>query len=74
MDNAINIEKFSTYDEEKVLHLLKEAELPIEDLTNAKMRNFMVAKGKDDCIIGVVGMDIRYISEMLLEKLIVGNL
>jgi amino-acid N-acetyltransferase len=65
MGNAINIENFSTHDKDKVLDLLSEAELPIEDLTNEKMRSFMVAKGKDDCIIGVVGVEMYQESGLL---------
>jgi amino-acid N-acetyltransferase len=37
-----------------VFDLLNGAELPTEDLTDEKMRNFMLARDKDDCIIGVV--------------------
>ena len=57
MGNAIKIENFTTNDKEKVLNLLSAAELPVEDLTNEKMKNFMVAKVKDEAIIGVVGVE-----------------
>ncbi|UCG07439.1 MAG: GNAT family N-acetyltransferase [Desulfobacterales bacterium] len=70
MGNAINIERFSTYDKEKVLDLLSGAGLPVEDLTNEKMINFMVAKGQDDCIIGVVGVEM-YQETGLLRSLAV---
>jgi amino-acid N-acetyltransferase len=57
MGNAIKIENFSAIDKEKVLDLLSGAGLPIEDLTNKKMKNFMVAKGGVEGIIGVVGVE-----------------
>ena len=33
------------------------AELPIEDITDKTMQNFMVARGKDNSIIGAVGIE-----------------
>ena len=57
MGAAINIENFSANDKKSVLGLLDEAELPIKDLTDEKMKNFMIAKGKDGSIIGVVGIE-----------------
>jgi amino-acid N-acetyltransferase len=70
MGNTINIENFSTNDKEKVLDLLNGADLPIEDLTNEKMKNFMVARGKDNCIIGVIGVEM-YQENGLLRSLAV---
>jgi amino-acid N-acetyltransferase len=57
MENAVEIDNFTTDDKEKVMELLSLAELPIEDLTDKKMKNFMVAKSKDEEIIGVVGVE-----------------
>lgn len=70
MSNEINIEGFSKYDKKKVLDLLKKAELPTDDLTNEKMKNFMIARGKDGSIIGVVGVE-RYQESGLLRSLVV---
>ncbi len=65
MGNAINIENFSTNDKEKVLDLINGAKLPTEDLTDEKIKNFMVARGKDNCIIGVVGVEMYQESGLL---------
>ena len=70
MGNEINIEGFSKYDKKKVLDLLKKAELPTDDLTNEKMKNFMIARGKDGSIIGVVGVEM-YQESGLLRSLVV---
>jgi amino-acid N-acetyltransferase len=58
MATSIKIENFPANDKEKVLDLLKRAELPVQDLTDQKMENFMIAKGKDGSIIGVVGIEL----------------
>lgn len=65
MGTAIKIENFSAYDKEKVLDLLNRAELPVKDLTDQKMENFMIAKGKDGSIIGVVGIEMFQESGLL---------
>ena len=70
MGNEINIEGFSTHDKKKVLDLLSKAELPIKDLTNEKIKNFMIARGKNGSIIGVVGVEI-YQESGLLRSLVV---
>lgn len=70
MTAAIKIENFSANDKKKVLDLLKGAELPVADLTDAKMKNFMVAKGDDGSIIGVVGIEM-YRDSGLLRSLAV---
>jgi amino-acid N-acetyltransferase len=70
MGDAIHIENFSANDKKSVLDLLNEAELPIEDLTDEKMKNFMIAKAKDGSIIGVVGVEI-YRGSGLLRSLAV---
>ncbi len=70
MDNHIDIEAFSIYDNKEVLDLLNEAELPIYDLTSEKMKNFMVARRKDSSIIGVVGVEM-YQGSGLLRSLVI---
>jgi len=70
MGNAISIEKFLTADKKKVLDLLNGSQLPVEDLTDEKMKNFMTAKAKDGSIIGVVGIEI-YQKNGLLRSLAV---
>ena len=65
MGDAINIENFSAKDKKRVLGLLDEAQLPTKDLTDDKMKNFMIAKGKDGSIIGVVGFEIYQESGLL---------
>jgi len=70
MGDAIHIENFSANDKKSVLDLLNEAELPIEDLTDEKMKNFMIAKAKDGSIIGVVGVEM-YRGSGLLRSLAV---
>ena len=70
MGDAIHIENLSANDKKSVLDLLNEAELPIEDLTDEKMKNFMIAKAKDGSIIGVVGVEI-YRGSGLLRSLAV---
>jgi len=65
MGNAIDIELFSTNDKEKVIDLLSAAGLPTVDLTDEKMKNFMVARGKDDCIVGVIGVEMYQESGLL---------
>ena len=70
MGNSISIKKFSSIDKEKVLDLLNGAELPIEDLTTEKMNKFMIARDEDDCIIGVVGIEM-YQGSGLLRSLAV---
>ena len=39
-----------------MLNLLAGVDLPVEDLTDKTMQNFMVARDKDNSIIGVVGI------------------
>ena len=53
------IKRFSTNDKQEMLDLLSGAELPIEDLTDEIIINFMVARGKGDTIIGVVGIEMH---------------
>ena len=51
------IDRFSAPDKQEVLELLIGAELPVEDLTDETMKNFMVARSEDNSIIGVVGIE-----------------
>ena len=53
-----------------MLDLLKGAELPVEDLTDETLKNFMVARGKDNSIMGVVGVEM-YRENGLLRSLAV---
>ena len=70
MYDAINIENFSINDKAKVLDLLNGSELPTEDLTDEKMKNFMVARCIDHGIIGVIGIEM-YQENGLLRSLAV---
>ena len=70
MDDAINIENFSAKDKKRVLCLLGEAQLPTKDLTDEKMKNFMIARAKDGSTIGVVGIEM-YRDNGLLRSLAV---
>lgn len=70
MENAVRIDLLSKSDKIQVLDLLSNAELPIEDLTDEKMKNFIIAKGKDDIVIGVVGVEM-YKESGLLRSLTV---
>jgi amino-acid N-acetyltransferase len=51
------INRFCAPDRQEVLDLLTGAELPIEDLSDEKMQNFMVARSEDNSIVGVVGIE-----------------
>ena len=51
------INLFAAPDKQEVLDLLAGAELPVEDLNDKTMQNFMVARGKDNSIIGVAGIE-----------------
>ena len=51
------INRFSATDKQGVLDLLAGVELPVEDLTDETMKNFMVARSEDHSIIGVVGIE-----------------
>ncbi len=53
-----------------MLDLLSDAELPVEDLTDAKLKNFLIAKGRDGSVIGVVGVEM-YGENGLLRSLTV---
>jgi amino-acid N-acetyltransferase len=64
------IKHFSTTDKQNVLDLLCSAELPVEDLTDETMKNFMVARSMDNSIIGVAGVEI-YQENGLLRSLAV---
>jgi amino-acid N-acetyltransferase len=65
MGDAVTMELFSISDKISVLTLLKNADLPIEDLTDYKLKNFMVAKHKDGSVVGVVGIEMYQKSGLL---------
>ena len=68
--DKFKIIRFSAPDKQEVLALISGAELPVEDLSDETMRNFMVARDKDDTIIGVVGIEM-YQENGLLRSLAV---
>ena len=55
----VKIETFSENDKNEVLRLLSEAELPIEDLTIEKLKDFLVAKRQDYTVIGSIGIELK---------------
>ena len=57
MRNDIRIEAFKREDEEEVLKLLSQAELPIKDLVDDKFKNFLIARAKDGSVIGAIGVE-----------------
>ena len=59
MSDTFKIERYSIADKRNVQVFLKSAELPVEDLTDETMKNFMVARGMDNSIIGVAGVEIH---------------
>ncbi|MGI9570754.1 MAG: arsenic resistance N-acetyltransferase ArsN2 [Desulfobulbia bacterium] len=56
---------YSTSDKKSVLDLLKKADLPVEDLTDTKLKHFMIAKSDDRSVIGVVGVEVHQESGLL---------
>jgi amino-acid N-acetyltransferase len=71
-DNEFKIDLFSSADKQAVLDLLGRAELPVEDLTDETMNNFVVAKGQDTAVIGVAGVEI-FADNGLLRSLAVDS-
>ena len=71
-DNEFKIALFSTADKQEILDLLGRAELPVGDLTDETMKNFMVAKGKDGTVVGVIGVEI-FAEKGLLRSLAVDS-
>jgi amino-acid N-acetyltransferase len=72
MGDTIKVENFLPADKKEVLDLLSEAGLPIDDLTDEKMKNFMIARDSDGSIIGVVGIEM-YGDSGLLRSLAVSS-
>jgi amino-acid N-acetyltransferase len=70
MENDIAIEEYSAPDKNAIIDLLGHAKLPIEDLTEEKLDHFMIAKGQDDSLLGVVGVEF-YKDMGLLRSLVV---
>jgi amino-acid N-acetyltransferase len=59
LDMNVKIESFTENDRNEVLRLLSEAELPIEDLTAEKFKDFLVAKRQDYTVIGSIGIELK---------------
>ena len=57
MDKSVAIAAFSSSDKKRILDLLSDAELPVEDLTYEKLKNFLIAKDNDRSVLGVVGIE-----------------
>jgi amino-acid N-acetyltransferase len=70
MEKGVEIELVTEKDEEDIIELLTDANLPIEDLTTDKLKNFLVARGKDGSVIGTVGVE-SYQDVGLLRSLVV---
>ena len=66
----MRIEVFTEGDEKEIIRLLSEANLPTEDLTPDKLKNFLVARGKGGSVIGTIGVE-PYHDIGLLRSLIV---
>lgn len=66
----LKIEPFSVEDEKEVLGLLSVFELPTEDLTTDKLKDFIVTRQEDGLIIGAVGIE-AYQDVGLLRSLVV---
>ena len=70
MNKVVSIDGFSTSDKTRVIDLLHEANLPVADLSDDKLKNFLVAKDNDGAILGLVGVEI-YGENGLLRSLTV---
>ena len=70
MEKGIEVELVTEKDEEDIIELLTDANLPIEDLTTDKLKNFLVARGKDGSVMGTVGVE-SYQDVGLLRSLVV---
>ena len=68
--STVKVERYSTADKQRVLDLLRGADLPAEDLTDEILKNFMVATDQDNAIVGVVGLEM-YQENGLLRSLAV---
>ncbi len=66
----IRIERFSQGDEEDLMELLSQAELPTQDLTLEKLKHFLFAKGMEGSVIGAIGVEL-YQDVGLLRSLVV---
>lgn len=70
MGKDTTIEVLREEDGKEVLKLLSQAELPIGDLTNDKLKNFLIARGKGGSVIGTIGVEF-YQDVGLLRSLVV---
>jgi amino-acid N-acetyltransferase len=59
LDMNVKIESFTENDKNEVLRLLSESELPTEDLTTEKLKDFLVAQRQDDTVIGAIGIELK---------------
>lgn len=66
----VRIDTLTIHDEREVLRLLSEAGLPIEDLTDDKLKDFLVARRGDSSVIGAIGVEL-YGDRGLLRSLVV---
>jgi amino-acid N-acetyltransferase len=69
-DIEMKIEIFAVNEEEEVLRLLSETELPTEDITIDKLKNFLIAKREDGSVVGAIGIE-AYQDVGLLRSLVV---
>ncbi len=67
---GIRIDAVRTGDETGILNLLSRADLPTEDLTVDKLRDFLVAKSEKNIVIGSIGVEL-YQDAGLLRSLAV---
>lgn len=58
MQAEIRIEAYSIDDKAEVIGLLKDADLPFEDLNYEKMQHFLVAKVRKGVVVGAVGIEV----------------
>ena len=66
----VKIASFTENNKKEVLKLLSEAELPTEDLTIEKLKDFLVAQQQDDTVIGAIGIEVKQ-NVGLLRSLVV---
>lgn len=58
MDIKVNINLYADNDGKELIRLLSGADLPTEDLTREKLKNFLVARSQDDIVIGAIGIEL----------------
>lgn len=70
MDLNVKIEPYAIDDDEEILRLVSEADLPTEDLTVDKLKDFLVARREDGSVIGAIGVE-AYQDVGLLRSLVI---